>query len=111
MAVRETNATLTASIANGGTTSATVSIAGVGIGGFQMPAAFTGTALTFNVSADGVTFAGLYSEANTRISVTVAAGRAYSLPAYWFSSWRYVQVISGSAEGAARDITLLTIPV
>lgn len=111
MPVRENNATLTATIPISTTTSGTVPIVGVGIGGFVTPAALTGTAFTFLVSADGSTFVGLYDQTNTRISVTVAASRAYSLPANWFAPWRYVQIVSGSTEVAARDIVLLTVPV
>ena len=71
-----------------------------------MPAAFTGTALTFQVS-DGYGFLALYDEYGTAKSITVAASRAIMLsPAeFWFT--QRMKLVSGTAEAAARTVKLV----
>ena len=94
--------TQTATIAAGGTKSAAVGIADYLTGGFQLPATFTGTAMTFEVSADGSTFVAL-NDSSGAISLTVAQGKAYALPAA-VMAYPWVKFVSGSTEGAARSI-------
>lgn len=74
--------------------------------GLVVPAAFTGTAVTFEVSADGTTYQGLYDTAGNAVSVTVAQGRSYVLPSELLP-WPYFKVKSGSAEGGARTLTVV----
>lgn len=76
--------------------------------GLVMPGAFTGTALTFQGSADGVTFQPIYDDTGLQVSVAVAANRAIgldtkSLP---LSSWAFLKLVSNGAEGADRVIQL-----
>lgn len=112
MPVYETTSTTTAAIANGATTSGAVSLEGVTILGIIMPATFTGTALTFQVcDTSGGTYVALYDSTNAAVSVTVGTSRAYYLDPAIFAAWRFVKVVSGSTEGGARSITLLTRPV
>lgn len=74
--------------------------------GVVIPAAFTGTALTFEVSHNGVTYQGLYGLDGNAVSLTVAQGRSYVLPAALLP-WPYFKLKSGSAEGAARTLNVV----
>lgn len=103
--------TTTATIASGDTTSNAVDLSNGTITGLSMPAAFTGTALTFQVSMDGATYQLLYDSTNTLESMTVAQGRAYSVNPSVFAGWLYVKLVSNVAEGAARAVTLAIQPV
>lgn len=105
--------THTATIASGGTVSNACDLgtlaAGQGLAGFVIPASFTGTAITFQVSVDDSTYQALYNS-NTQLSITVAQGRSYGFNAdtrALLFGWRYVKLVSGSAEGGSRDIKLL----
>ncbi|MGH7743856.1 MAG: hypothetical protein ACREQ5_03435 [Candidatus Dormibacteria bacterium] len=90
------------SIANAGTVSTAWKIGQWGTGGFVLPAAFTGTTVTFQVSVDGTTFSALNNSSGA-VSLTVAQGKAYLFPADVFG-FVQVKIVSGSAEGAARTI-------
>jgi hypothetical protein len=72
-------------------------------GGFATPAALTGTAVTFEVSQDGVGWIALYSASNSPVSITVATSRAYPLPAELYG-WHFFRFVSGTTETAARTI-------
>lgn len=75
--------------------------------GIIMPAAFTGASITFQVSQDDSTYQALYDSSNSQVSITVSASRTYSLKQDVranLSKWRYVKIVSASAEGAARSI-------
>ncbi len=76
--------------------------------GMQMPAAFTGTVMYFQVSADnGTTFQDLYdATGTTRVSVTVTTSRSYDLPSE-LTAWTHFKLVSGSAEGADRSIVVI----
>ena len=112
MAITETAGSTTATIAEGDTVSGAVSLVGVTILGLITPAALTGTALTFQVSASAAgAYVPLHDATGAAVSVTVAASRAYYLSPAIFAVWRAVKVVSGSAEAADRTITLLTGPV
>jgi len=99
--------TKTATIANGGTVSDAIDLEGRGLTAMVMPAAFTGTTITFQGSVDGVTYQALYNASNSAVSMTVAASRTYLFTPGDFSGIRYLKVVSGSAEGAARSILLV----
>ncbi len=96
---------MTATIASGQTKTGSIEISGAAFVGLVMPAAFTGTSITFEVSADGTTFQALYDEFNTQVSVTVAASRTYDLPAT-LTTYGFMKVVSGSAEGADRSLVI-----
>lgn len=76
--------------------------------GIVMPAAFTGTALTFQGSADGQLFQQVFDDTGAALSVTVAAGRCVGLDtkALPLASWAFIKLVSNAAEGADRVITL-----
>lgn len=91
-------------IASGATSSDACEAGGYVMFGLVMPAAFTGTVLTFTVSHDGTTYQALYDTSNTAVSLAVvAASRSYDLPAE-LVSWPYFKIVSGSAEGATRTL-------
>jgi hypothetical protein len=102
--------TVVANIAASGTTSQSLDLSGSCLVGIQMPTAFTGTAVTFNVSADGVNFYPMYSGASA-YSLTVAASRYILIPAADFAGVRYLQVVSNATEGSARALTLAVRPL
>lgn len=104
-------ATATATIANGATVSGVVALDAATVTGIVLPAAFTGTSLSFQVSADGSTYVALYDSTNTLESMTVTQGRGYSVNPAVFSGWPYMKVVSGSTEGGSRDLILVTRPV
>jgi len=94
-------------IANGGTTSGVVDLQGRGLVAFILPAAFTGTAITFQVSADGTNFYDCYNSANSQMTCTVTQGRAYMLDPGDLVAVRFIKLVSNAAEGAERTITLI----
>ena len=71
------------------------------------PAALTGTALTFNASFDGVTFFPVYYE-STAYSLTTTTNRFHSLNRAAFEGVKFVQIVSGTAEGASRIIRVIS---
>lgn len=103
----------TATIANGGSLSGAVDLAGKTLLGIVMPAAWTAANLTFQVSSDGVTYNDLYDNVGAEKTVIAAASRfIIAIPADWVGV-RYVKVRSGTAaatvaQGAQRDIKLIT---
>lgn len=99
--------THTATILNGQTTSDSIDLQGRGLVGLILPAAFTGSAITFQMSLDGSTFYNVYNAANTQLSMTVTQGRAYLFNPGDLLSVRYIKLVSGSSEGGNRSITLI----
>lgn len=93
-----------ATIAISTTTSGSCDLKGMGLVGFIMPAAFTGTTLTFQGSMDDENFYALYNSDNTAYSITVAVDRFYCLNPQDFLGMRYFKFVSGSSEAAAREI-------
>ncbi len=75
--------------------------------GLVMPAAFTGTAITFQVSADDAIYQDLYDATGTiKISQAVVASRSYDLPSE-LASWPFWKVVSGTTEVAARSLVVV----
>ena len=74
-----------------------------------MPAALTGTSMTFTGSVDGSTFTALNDEAGNAISATIAASKIISLGnlSKHFMGLTHIKFVSGSAEAAARTITVV----
>lgn len=95
-------------IANAGTVSNAYKCTDHTAFGLQMPAAFTGTTITFQVSADsGTTFQALYDDSGAnQVSMSVAASRSYDLPAA-LTAWTHFKIVSGSSEGAQRLLTVV----
>ena len=97
--------TVDVTIDNGDTESQAVESQGTFVG-FSTPAALTGTAMTFTVSS---ALAGTYNTAKTdsaTISYTVTTSSYYVMQPAQTAGWKFFKLVSGSAEGAARTITL-----
>ena len=98
-------------IASSGTVSTAANLLGMRLVGIVTPAALTGTALTFQGSADGSTYTALYDTAGDAVGATVAADRWVVLDPADFAGIPYIKAVSGSAEAAERTITLIVRPV
>lgn len=92
-------------IANGGTVSEPAELSHYARGSFAIPAAFTGTTITFSVSRNNSTYFNLYDEGNNQLSITVSTSRAYPIPPEAFD-WPFLKLTSGSAEGGERTILI-----
>lgn len=98
-------------IASGQTSSGAVDLQGTTLVGIQLPATFTGTALTFTAAtAIGGTYQAVYSSGSA-YSVTVAQGKFIALDPSVFAGIRFIKIVSGSSEGGARTLELATRPV
>jgi hypothetical protein len=96
-----------ATIASGQTSSAAIPTSGLSLVGIQMPAAFTGTTVTFLGSLDGTTYQTLKSTTSgTSLSYTVAQGTYVAIDPVPFYGLPYIKIVSGSAEGAARTLAI-----
>lgn len=104
-------AVLTATIASGQTVSGAVALPSATMSGLILPAAFTGTSISFQVSVDGSAYVALYDSSNALETVTVTQARAYSLNPTVFAGWPYAKLVSNAAEGGSRAITVVTRPV
>ena len=106
---KNTKATIV-TIANAGTTTPTLTLDSSKIPlALEMPAAFTGTAITFKAtSSAGGTPVPLYYE-STLYSVTVGASRHVALNRVAFEAVKYLELVSnaGAGETAARDIVVI----
>lgn len=73
----------TATIASGESLSHKVDVGNGKFHGLSIPAGWAAgaTSITFQVSADGVTWQNLYADAGTEVTATVAASRNVSLAA------------------------------
>lgn len=103
MASTRLNLAVSTTIASGGTVSSKVDQSNTAIGGFVIPSAFTGTVVSFQVSADDTTYQALSDETGTAVSVPVSVGRSYAAPAA-LAPWPFVKFVSGTAEAAARTV-------
>jgi len=102
---------LTATFASGATTATELDLGGTMIVGIQLPATFTGTALTFSAATtSGGTSQLVKDGAGNSISKTVAQGQYIAIDPTLFKGIRFVKIISGSTEAAARTATVITIP-
>lgn len=96
-----------AAIASGQTVSAAIPVNGLALVGIQLPAAFTGTALTFQGSLDGVLFQPIFvTTSGTALSYTVAQGHYVAIDPAPFQGLKALKLVSGTSEGAARALTL-----
>ena len=101
-----------ATIASSGTTSGTIALAGTSPVGVYLPAAFTGTTLTFTACSTAAgTFVAILDDAGGTLTRTVAQGRFLPLDPALFAGVAFLKIVSGSAEGAARDLIVVSRPV
>jgi hypothetical protein len=98
-----------ATIASGQSLSGIVDLQDSRATGIILPAAWTTAAITYQVSADNITYINLYDAAGAEISTAAAASRAVNLDPAAFLGWRYLKLRSGTAalavnQAASRDI-------
>ncbi len=86
------------------TTSSVLDLRGKVLVGLTMPSAITSTAITFQGSNDNVTFKQMTSATGTTLSCTVAANKHVCFVSNDFASVRYLKLIMGTTEVAARTI-------
>lgn len=95
---------VTATIASGAAASDAVDARGYSGGGYRLPSTFDGTALTFQVSeAEAGTYATLYDQYGSALSVVVAASRAYPLPQELFG-WPFFKLVSGTNQSTSNTL-------
>lgn len=92
-------------IALGQTESAAINCGGMALCGIKLPATFTGTALTFEMSdaIDG-TYVPVTSSSGSAISYTVAANKYAAIDPKDFQGINFLKIKSGSTEVAARTL-------
>lgn len=101
--------TIDVTIASSETTSGVADFGDLTLSGITLPA-MTGTSVTFQVSADGTNFYTLHDSTKTALSVTCdGTARAFYLEPTKFAGYRWIKVVSGSAEGAERTIKLIAV--
>ena len=99
------NPALAFSIASGQQVSSIIKCGGFTLCGILLPAAFTGVALTFLASVDGVNFFSVqYGYTGTLLSYVVAQGQYVAINPVDFYGINYLQVKSGSSEAALRTL-------
>lgn len=98
-------------IANGGTDSTVLQLGEHTFLALGMPASFTGTTITFKASSsEGGTFTIVKDDAGADVSITVGASRWVALQSAVMAklaAFRWLKLVSGSAEGAARTIEVV----
>lgn len=101
---------LTATIANGQTTSNAIDCGFPRAVRLSMPAAFTGVSLTLlALAADGVTYQSVYNQDGTQYTIVVAASREILLNLQDILSISNFKLVSSAAEGAERSIGVFLV--
>ncbi len=101
------NAKKQTTIANGATTSEDVDLSGFTLAGVLIPVAMTGSTLTFQGTVDKVNYYDIKNTAGTAISITLSTTGIYKLNAADFIGIDNLRIVSASAEGALRTITVI----
>ena len=92
-------------IASGETESPTFHLGEYMFGSYQLPSAFTGATVTINFSNDGSNWTAVPTLTHESNPETVSADGTYLLPSLAAGALA-VQIVSASAEGAARTIKI-----
>lgn len=101
------NPGVSATIANSAQESSAIATGGMALTGIFLPAAFTGTALTFEAATaiDGTYVPVKSTISGTALSYTVAQGTYCAIDPKDFQGIPFLKIKSGSAEGGARTLT------
>ncbi len=91
--------------------SVNLSLAGLHLVEFLMPAGWDAAALTLLGSPDGTTFFPIFNEAGTEVSITVAPSRLIRFPSGFFAGAPFWRLRSGTSatpvnQTASRTITI-----
>lgn len=100
------NPALATTILSGQQESAAIQCGGLALCGIFVPTGFTGTALTFEASPDGVAaYVPVKSTTSgSALSYTVAAGEYIAIDPKDFQGIAFLKIKSGTAEGADRTV-------
>lgn len=103
----------TATIALNQTVSSEVDTKGLHAIGVQLPATFTGTAVSFQRAKDtGGTFGAVQNISGTgTYSVPCAAGQYIPLDPVVMLGIQFLKVVSNASEGGSRAIEVVCVPV
>ena len=104
---------ITATIAASGTTSGAINLSGLQVVAIDMPAALTGTTMTFTASTtlDG-TYDGVQEIGGAAAySITIAASKWVGVDIRVFAGIPFLKLVSGSTEAAARTFNVICRPV
>lgn len=94
-------------IASSGTTSTSVQMQANRVPmAIEIPAAFTGTAISFQASFDDATYRPIYDEA-TAYSVGVGTSRHVALKRQAMEGVKYIKLVSTGTETAQRTINII----
>ncbi len=107
--------TNTVTVANGGTESTWLNV-GANVSdravvGIVTPSALTSTTLSIQVSLDGTNALTHYDFTGLAFTIPCGASRWISLDPALFAGFPFMRLVMGSAEAAARTITLVTSEV
>lgn len=99
------NSGVSVAIANSATSSDPITTGGMSLCGIKLPAAFTGTALTFTMcdTVDG-TYVGMKKADGTDLSYVVAQNTYVIIDPKDFQGVNFFKIKSGSTEGGARTL-------
>ena len=105
---------ITATIANGAAVSDAMHLAAMRLFAIQMPATWTTADLTFQGSFDGTTYADVYDELGTEVTVDAAAARFIILDPAKFLGLQKFKIRSGTTgspvnQGGARLIQVIGV--
>jgi hypothetical protein len=99
------NPDLSVEIEEGQTESAIIDCSGFVLCGVMLPAAFTGTVLTFLASTtESGPFQPVYNSSG-QVSYAVAQGEYIAIDPKDFHGVAFLQIVSGSSEAALRTLT------
>lgn len=107
-------AVVDAAIASGASLSGAIDLGAGRLARIVLPAALTGTQLTFQTSYDGTNYANLYDETGSEVAYTVAASREVRAPITDWLGIRWLKIRTGTsgsptAQGADRALKLVTV--
>lgn len=93
-------------------TSTAAFLNGTSLVAIDIPVDFVGTAMTFKVSTDGVTYRD-YKRMIDGLTVTsvVGANAAYAAGSHDFAGYNYIKLVAGSLQTETILITLQTRPL
>lgn len=98
-------------IENGETVSDAIDLHGTTIAGLTLPAAFTGTTLTFQASYNGVDFVPIHDGISADFSITIVPDRYIPIDPSLFYGIRWLKIVSGSIEVSDRIIVINPYPI
>lgn len=102
--------TRTVSVTSGQTESSAVYIAGTTLTAIYTPSTFTGSAITFLVSHDGITFKEYRNPAGSTVSITIVADTWCGILGVDFSAFNHIKLVCGSSQASTAELILQTRP-